>query len=190
MFRPAQKAALGPRLANFFWPRIGLRRAWSFQMLRLSRLKVCPHKISLGFAAGAFASFLPLVGLHFLLAAAIAYILRGNIIASAIGTVVGNPFTFPMIWYGTYKIGVVFTGPAVPAAPMQADVGAAPGGGLWQTLGDAFWPMFIGALPLGFVCAALCYLLVYHSLRSVRGRVRTFSRPPPPSEYATNQDRP
>ena len=186
MFRPAQKAALGPRLARFFWPRMGFRRAWSFQMRRLSRLKACPHKISLGFAVGAFASFLPLVGFHFLLAAAIAYMLRGNIIASAIGTVVGNPFTFPMVWYGTNKIGVVFTGPAVPATPMQAGIDVAPGGGLWQALGDAFWPMFIGALPLGFACATLCYLLVYHSLRSMRGRVRVFSCTPLRSEYSAN----
>ena len=181
MFRPAQKTPIGSRLAGFIWPRMGFRRAWSLQMLRLSRLKACPHKISLGFAAGAFASFFPLVGFHFLLAAAIAYILRGNVIASAIGTVIGNPFTFPMIWYGTYKIGVVFTGSAVTAAsaiaPVQAERGAASGGNLWQTLGEAFWPMFIGAVPLGLICATLCYLLVFQSLRSVRGRVRIFARP-------------
>lgn len=181
MFRSARKIGLGRKLACFFWPSIGFRRAWSFQMLRLSRLKACPHKISLGFAAGAFASFLPLVGFHFLLAAAIAYILRGNIIASALGTVVGNPFTFPMIWYGTYKVGVVFTGSSVQAAnanvPVQAGFGTA-SGGLWQTMGEAFWPMFIGAVPLGILCAALCYLLVYQSLRSVRVRARVPGRMP------------
>lgn len=184
MFRSARKIGLGRKLAGFFWPSIGFRRAWSFQLLRLSRLKACPHKISLGFAAGAFASFLPLVGLHFLLAAAIAYILRGNIIASAVGTVVGNPFTFPMIWYGTYKVGVVFTGSAVPAAsphaPVQAGLDTA-SSGLWQTMGEAFWPMFIGAVPLGGLCAALCYFLVYQSLLSVRGRARVLGRIPPSS---------
>lgn len=181
MFRSARKIGLGRKLAGFFWPSMGFRRAWSFQMLRLSRLNACPHRISLGFAAGAFASFLPLVGFHFLLAAAIAYILRGNIIASAVGTVVGNPFTFPMIWYGTYKVGVVFTGSTVLAASANASVQDGLGtasGGLWQMMGEAFWPMFIGAIPLGMLCAALCYFIVYHSLRTVRGRARVLGRMP------------
>jgi hypothetical protein len=37
---------------------------------------------------------------HFVLSALLAYIARANIIASAIGTVVGNPWTFPFIWWG------------------------------------------------------------------------------------------
>ncbi len=151
-------------------------------MLRLSRLKACPHKISLGFAAGAFASFLPLVGLHFVIAAAVAFVVRGSIIASAVGTVVGNPITFPMIWYATYKIGVAFTGqhpshdPNNIGFPTELGINAGSLSGLWQTIEETFWPMLIGALPLGLLCGSGCYLLVYLSLREIRRRVPSFAR--------------
>lgn len=184
MFGSARRVTLGRRVADFAWPRCGFRRAWMCQLLRLSRLKSCPHKISLGFAAGAFASFLPLIGLHFIVAAGLAFSMRGNIIASAVGTVVGNPITFPMIWFATYKIGVVFTGqhpsgdPDSIVRPAEFHLGfdAGPRSGLWQTLGETFWPMVIGALPLGLICAAGCYLLVYAALQGVRRRASSFSR--------------
>lgn len=153
-------------------------------MLRLSRLKACPHRISLGFAAGAFASFLPLVGLHFVLAAALAFVIRGNIIASAVGTVVGNPITFPMIWFATYKVGVAFTGQPptrnpqgiVRLAEVRLGFNAESLSGFWQTLGETFWPMVVGALPLGLLCASACYLIVYSSLRGVQRRSTSVSR--------------
>ena len=36
---------------------------------------------------------------HILLAMLLALLIRGNLIASGIGTVVGNPWTFPLIWF-------------------------------------------------------------------------------------------
>jgi uncharacterized protein len=176
MFSSAQQSTLARRVLNFVWPRRGLRRAWSYLLLRLSRLKACPHKVSIGFAAGAFASFLPLVGFHFVIAAALALVVRGSVIASVIGTVVGNPITFPLIWFATYRIGVVLTGQSAPYD--HGDVGspAGPGfgfnveyfSGVWQSLGSAFWPMLVGALPLGLFCATVCYALVYVSIRGLR----------------------
>ena len=54
-------------------------------------------------------SFTPLLGLHFLLAIIFAYMIRGNFIAALIGTVVGNPITFPFIWGLIYKVGTQVT---------------------------------------------------------------------------------
>ena len=119
-----------------------------------------------------------------LLAAALAFVIRGNIIASAVGTVVGNPITFPMIWFATYKVGVAFMGqPAagdpediVRPAEVQFGFNAESLSGFWQTLGETFWPMVVGALPLGLLCASACYLIVYSSLRGVQRRSSSFSR--------------
>ncbi|MFN4141221.1 DUF2062 domain-containing protein [Aestuariivirga sp.] len=185
MFRSTRKVSLVARVSVVVWPHCGFRRAWNCQLLRLSRLKTSPHKISIGFAAGAFASFLPLIGLHFILAAALAFAVRGNIIASAVGTVVGNPITFPMIWFATYKVGVAFTGqnrhPNTEGSPNPAEfqIGFSTDSipRLWEALGETFWPMLIGALPLGLICASGCYLLVYSSLSGVRRRAASFSRP-------------
>jgi uncharacterized protein (DUF2062 family) len=178
MFKTAQKASLRRRITGFFWPRRGFRRAWTFLLLRLSRLKSCPHRISIGFAAGAFASFLPLVGFHFLIAAALAVILRGSLIASAIGTVVGNPITFPLIWFATYKLGTLLTGQpslhspgdVAPLAELHGSFSMDSISAFWQALGSALWPMFVGAMPLGLLCASACYALVYFSIRGLRRR--------------------
>ena len=48
----------------------------------------------------------PFIGLHFLIAALIALLLRGNVLASAIGTFFGNPWTFLFIWVSDYRLGL------------------------------------------------------------------------------------
>ncbi|WP_330448804.1 DUF2062 domain-containing protein [Paracoccus marcusii] len=42
-------------------------------------------------------NFTPLFGFHFLSAAAVAWIIRGNVLAALLATFVGNPVTLPFI---------------------------------------------------------------------------------------------
>ena len=83
-------------VGEFFWPRGGWRRAANYVMHRLRRLPDSPERIARGVFAGVFVSFTPLFGLHFLSAAAIALLYRGNILAALLATFVGNPITFPI----------------------------------------------------------------------------------------------
>ena len=87
---------------------INLKRASLFYFLKLIRVKDSKDKLAIGFACGSMVSFSPFIGFHFLLAIFFAYVLRGNIVASLIGTFVGNPFTFPFIWIFIYKVGNIF----------------------------------------------------------------------------------
>lgn len=87
---------------------INLKRATLFYFLKLIRVKDSKKKLAIGFACGSMVSFTPFIGFHFLLAVIFAYILRGNVVASLIGTFVGNPFTFPLIWIFIYKLGNMF----------------------------------------------------------------------------------
>ncbi len=93
-------------LKNLF--SINLKRASLFYFLKLIRVKDSKDKLAIGFACGSMVSFSPFIGFHFFLAIIFAYILRGNIVASLIGTFVGNPFTFPFIWIFIYKVGNIF----------------------------------------------------------------------------------
>ena len=83
----------------------GIKRAIEYVGIRLKRIPDTPHKISLGMSCGIFASFTPLFGLHFLIAGLLSYVLRANVLASLIGTFVGNPLTFPVITVFNLKIG-------------------------------------------------------------------------------------
>ncbi len=87
---------------------INLKRASLFYFLKLVRVKDTQDKLAIGFACGSMVSFTPLIGFHFFLAVIFAYIFRGNIVASLIGTFVGNPFTFPFIWIFIYNVGNIF----------------------------------------------------------------------------------
>ncbi len=77
---------------------------------RIARIDGTPYAIAAGFASGASISFTPFVGLHFIIAGLVAWIIRGNIFTSAVGTAVGNPWTFPFIWAATYNLGTGILG--------------------------------------------------------------------------------
>ncbi len=92
-------------VAEFIWPRGGWRRAATYVLHRMRRLPDTPERICIGIAAGSFVSFLPLYGLHFLSAALVAWVLRGNILAALLGTFYGNPVTFPIMAVSALELG-------------------------------------------------------------------------------------
>jgi uncharacterized protein (DUF2062 family) len=83
--------------AEAIYPRGGWSRAVSYVVHRLQRLPDPPHRIARGVAAGVFVCFTPFFGFHFMLAASLAAVLQGNILASILATFFGNPLTFPII---------------------------------------------------------------------------------------------
>lgn len=93
------------RVQALLWPAGGFGRAGRYLARRIIRIKGSPHAIAAGVASGAAVSFLPLPGLHFILGAILALVARGSLLASAVGTFIGNPWTFPLIWVGGYRIG-------------------------------------------------------------------------------------
>ena len=110
MFKANKKKSIWRKLSDFIYPSIGIKRATKYTGHRLGRMKSTPYEIACGFAIGAAISFTPFLGLHFIISAIVAFIMRGSIIASAIGTVVGNPLTFPFIWALVYPTGAFLVG--------------------------------------------------------------------------------
>ncbi len=101
--------------ARFFYPKGGWRRAIQYVAYRVRRLPDPAHKISRGIAAGVFTCFTPFFGLHFLVAAWLAWAMRGNIAAALLATFFGNPITFPIIAAVSMELGALMLGrPFVP----------------------------------------------------------------------------
>lgn len=162
--------SLWRRVRNFFWPEIGFHRAARYMGHKVNRITGSPHAIALGFAAGAFASFTPAIGFHFVIAALIAWVIGANVLASAIGTSVGNPVTFPFIWIATHNFGsfilgqegrhdISLSGPEGGMALLFSHPGTF-FAELWAGLEPVFWPMFVGSIPLGLACGAVFYFLL------------------------------
>lgn len=180
LFRRRRRQTAIQRLAIFLWPGRGLHRGWVYAWHRVKRISGSPHAIAMGFAAGAFASFTPYIGFHFLIAGLIALALGGSIIASAFGTCVGNPLTFPLIWYATYNLGGLLLGYDLRSS-FEINL---PDGMLlqllthpvefwrliWGELGRFVVPMTVGSLPIGLAVAALIYYIVRPTVAAYQNR--------------------
>jgi uncharacterized protein (DUF2062 family) len=121
LFARRRKLTVWRKAAGFLWPASGFARSTRYLARRLKRLPATPHAVAAGFASGAAVSCLPLIGVHFLLAFALAWVVRGNMIAAAFGTVVGNPLTFPLIFATAYRIGdMILSFGRVPHPPLES----------------------------------------------------------------------
>ncbi len=152
-------------------PRKGWWRRLRFFVRRVARLSASPHAVAAGFAVGAFFAFSPFLGLHVVIALAIASVIRGNLIAAAIGTTLCNPLTLPFIWAATYEAGsfmLSVAGSSAHAASMVERSDLLLHKGLLQAGFARIWPviepMLIGSVPFGLVAAALSYGLVYSAV--------------------------
>ncbi|MEM7070296.1 MAG: DUF2062 domain-containing protein [Pseudomonadota bacterium] len=105
MFKPKKPQPLWRTLRKLVWPDMTFKRVFTYFCLRLARLKDSIDAISIGFAFGAALSFTPLFGLHIAIAAGLSLMFRGNLLSAIIGTIVGNPWTFPFIWWSSYQLG-------------------------------------------------------------------------------------
>ncbi|MFI3241686.1 MAG: DUF2062 domain-containing protein [Alphaproteobacteria bacterium] len=161
------------KLVGFFWPQRGWGRYGKYIMLRLSRLKGTSHEVAIGFACGVAISFTPFVGLHLVLGAVFAFLFGANILASAIGTLVGNPWTFPFIWVSILKTGQWFLGissneeykgfVSLFANAMKALMAFD-----FKTFASDVWPIFypmmVGSLPYCVVSFAVSYWFIRNLL--------------------------
>ncbi len=184
MFRRRLKISVPERLREFLWPRSGWERSAKYIFHRVARLPGTPHAIAGGFACGAALSFTPFVGLHIVLAALLAWIIRANIISSAIGTVVGNPWTFPFIWVWIYELGHwmgVGTGGHATEnldfislfGKMLEAVLRLDGGYLFETAWPVFFlPMLAGGIPTALVMWLAFYVPLKPVVESYQRRRR------------------
>jgi uncharacterized protein (DUF2062 family) len=165
--------------AEFFYPKSGWKRAFEYVKHRIQRLPDSPHRIALGIAVGAFVTFTPFFGLHFFLAAGLAFLVRGNVLSALLGTFVGNPLTFPLIAALSYRLGLWMLGYGAEEKVWQkikhgfgetsdtlwANAKAlfgyppSPWEGVSAFFYDVFLPYLIGGIIPGIVVAIVLYFV-------------------------------
>lgn len=168
------------RIRSFIWPRMGLRRYGKYLLRRLERLTASSHAVAAGVAAGGAVSMFPLIGFHFMLGLLVVFLTRGSVLALALGTIIGNPLTFPFIFSGTYQVGKWLlpsygTDDDDTIAEVQIEniMGTMVADGIsgifpvWRT-------MMIGAIPISIATYGLLYLITRQFV--TRSRKRRSSR--------------
>ncbi|MCP4354084.1 MAG: DUF2062 domain-containing protein [Proteobacteria bacterium] len=181
------KRSLKMNIKEFFYPSIGVKAWVRFIFLSLNRKPLSSHKIALGFAVGVFVSFTPYLGLHGLFAILIASILSASVFAALMGTLVGNPWTFPLIFKWTSKIGHIILNQAHPTNSLEVNLpplvsfSLTDGFTMSFSLEKLFYcldkyllPMTVGGTLLGILFGLIFYFIIkchinnYRAVRQAR----------------------
>lgn len=180
LFRRRKPLSFLERIRLALWPSRGWVRSMKYILFRLKRLPSSPYRIAVGGAVGVFVVFTPFLGVQLLMAAIVAWMLRGSIIASVLTSFVGNPLTYPVIWVATFHLGTLLLGNSthVELGDIQDKVGAlgdaiGNGSGSSAILAiESLWPimkpMAVGSLPLGGLAALVTYICVHRLVKISR----------------------
>ncbi len=191
VFKRREKRSYLKSALEFIYPRGGWARAFEYVKHRLRRLPDPPEKIARGIWAGVFTAFTPFYGLHFIVAALLAKLMRGNILAALLATFFGNPLTYLPIAVASLGTGRFIFG-APPQQPGEAHtIGGKfvnAGRDLWDNLialftseksdwtrlgvffDDIFLPYLVGGIVPGVIAASICYYLVVPVIRVYQNR--------------------
>ncbi len=191
VFKRRTAPSAGQKLRRLFYPRGGWWRAAGYVLHRLRRLPDAPERIAIGVGAGVFASFTPLFGFHFFLAAMVAWMFRGNIFASLLSTFFGNPVTFPIIVVSSIELGSLLLGleRTMNAADVMKAFGAASAevtanlgaifsdkpvywGHFLRFLYQVFFPYLLGGIILGAIAGVIGYMASLPLIRAYQARRR------------------
>jgi uncharacterized protein (DUF2062 family) len=191
--RPIWKIVL-----EFFWPRGGWGRAAKYVRHRLNRLPDPPERIARGIMAGVFTTFTPFYGLHFVCAALLAFVMRGNVLAAIMATFFGNPLTYlPIVmtsmYTGYWMLGMdprglrfhngTDDGP-VAVGDRFIDAGASlwhnfkalftPDTADWSSLSafysELFYPFMIGGILPGVIAGCIAYYVTRPLISAYQNR--------------------
>ena len=192
VFKRRDRRSPGRAVLEALYPRGGWRRAFDYVKHRIRRLPDTPEKIGRGVWAGVFAAWTPFYGLHFIVAAILAKVLRGNILASLLGTFFGNPLTYVPIGVIALQAGHWIMGRS-HRGDLDRGLGAqfaGAGRDLWHNLtaiftpehahwsrlagfyDEVFLPYLIGGIIPGLVTATAAYYLIVPLIAAYQNRRR------------------
>ena len=146
---------------------------WSrYTYLRIVRIKAPAESIALGLALGVFAGALPFLSLQMVIAVALALLLRGNVIAAALGTWWTNPFNWAIVFPLFYMLGKAF----VPGEVLHLSIAELANLPLLDLLQRGWkWLLItsLGGVVAGLPMAAMTYFLALRGVRMYHdGRAR------------------
>ena len=190
VFKRRDKRSIPQAILNFVWPRGGWGRAFQYIKLRLRRLPGSPEKIARGIWAGVFTTFSPFYGLHFVFAAFIARLIRGNYLAALLSTFFGNPLTYLPIGAISLQTGHFLLGTEFQPGEENSLVGKFSNAGQdlmrnfrasftdaetdWSGLSifwtEVFYPYLIGGILPGIIAATIAYYLSVPVIRAYQKR--------------------
>jgi len=118
--------------------------------MKVYRIRDFPESVAIGLAWGVAVSFTPLLGFHLIICYLGTISMRGNLIAATVGSVIGNPWTFPFFFYIAYKFGLNFIYSPLDYYEFKLDF-------LIENFTRLFFPTLIGSLPIAIAAWLITY---------------------------------
>ena len=121
-----------------------LLRIIKLQKYKIIKIKDFPESVAIGMAWGVAVSFTPLLGLHLIICYLGTWLMKGNLIAATVGTIIGNPWTFPFIFYLDYKIGTTIFLERIDFYEFKISF-------FVEHFEDLFYPTLLGSFPIAVI---------------------------------------
>ena len=123
-------------------------------------------------------AFTPTAGVQMVIAGFLSWLLRANKATSVAVVWISNPITMvPMYWF-SYRIGCAILALEPIGRTWWSDLATSPPRWwpavvfYWSQFVEIAWPLWLGGLVVGLVCAYVTYYTVYHAIRYFRLRRR------------------
>ena len=147
-----------------------LYRALKRTYYRFLRLRGTPRQIGLGMALGVFVGMTPFLGFHTVIAVMLAALMKWSKIAAGLGVFITNPFTAPLIYPLTYKLGVMVAGfSKISHFPRLFE----PGGvvGIMKNSPMILVDLLVGGVIVGIPLALVSYYVAFYVVSGARKRM-------------------
>jgi uncharacterized protein (DUF2062 family) len=126
-------------------------RIIKLQIYKITKIKDFPESVAVGMAWGVAVSFTPLLGFHLIICYLGTWLMKGNLIAATVGTIIGNPWTFPFIFYLDYKVGTTIFLERINYYEFKISF-------FVEHFEDLFYPTLLGSLPI----AVIIWFVTFH----------------------------
>jgi hypothetical protein len=120
-------------------------------IIRFSSKGLSPSKIAFGIALGNFIAFIPMIGVHTVIAFGLAYIMRLNPLIVLIGTLISNPLSFPFQLFISAETGSLLLNGRFLEMKFSRNL---------NYLNHYIMPILVGSLVLGVITSILSYFLM------------------------------
>ncbi|MCB1556689.1 MAG: DUF2062 domain-containing protein [Alphaproteobacteria bacterium] len=178
LFKRRHPRKIYQHIRESLWPSQGWKRTWHYYRHRIFRGGDSSHRITGGLAVGIGVSFTPFIGTHLAQAAFFAWLFRMNWVAALVGTAWGNPWTFPFLFWISYRTGVwlcnLFSPNDFFTLPPDTDFGALltdPGaffGYLFDNPVKILLPLSVGSYVAALIAGILAYGVLYAPVYRIR----------------------
>jgi len=137
---------------------------------RFLKLRGSPRQVSLGMALGVFVGMTPFLGFHTALAVLLASFFQWSKIAAAVGVLITNPITAPMIYPLTYRLGAMLTG---FSEPIQWSRLLEPGAfiDLMKNSPMIIIDMLVGGIIVGLPLSIVIYFITHTLVSKAKKRI-------------------